>query len=369
MSKSVIRNPEAVRQAALHCCERREVLILVTPYLRLETSFQKLEGDVLHVAATVDYEDAMYGLKAEGLKMRFPHLYTFLEGNTKFLGFGMVGGRRTLRLALPKAMEEDEQRRGYRVDRVGRVAVTFSTRRYDLLSATLVNLSVGGVRIAVLRDLPEGEVEMDDRLSITIPLSMDIHINTRARVRYIAGRSLGLEFHPPLEGLLLERLSRWVFQRKEEDIERAMNRSLAGDVDPALLERRRHEGIILISSEEALLTRLKEALPGLPEPTRLAPTAQGIKEIDLQSPVLLVFHVPRLGLDERRRMRTLVEPLQGKLPFLLLATGEVDAGALAELGGELKATSVFRMPERPNPLFPRLVQGIMRKHFEEPAES
>lgn len=369
MVKNVIRNPEAVRQAVVHGCERREVLILVTPYLRLETAFQKLDGDVLHVTASVGYEDALYGLKAPGLRMRFPHLSTFLEAQTKFLGFGMVGARRTLRLALPTAMEEDEQRRGYRVDRVGRVTVTFSTRRYDLVSATLVNLSTGGARIAALRDLPEGEVDLDDRIALTIPLSGEIHINAKAKVRYLQGRSLGLEFAPPLEGMVLERLSRWVFHKREEDFERMLSRSAPGDVDPTVLERRRREGIVLLGSDPAVQGRLKEALPGLPEPHLVSPTAQGLKEIDLDSPVLLVFHLPRLGLDERRRVRTLVEAIQGRLPFLLLGTGDVEAGPLGELGAELKATSVFRLPERPNPLFPRLVQGILRKHFEEPVES
>lgn len=364
MAKNMIRNPDAVLAALRSACEHREILILVTPYLRFETTFQRLDPDAIHVAATMAYEDALYGLKSPDLRMRFPNLHVFLDAPTKLLGLGMDKGRRTLRLAIPKVLEEDEQRRGYRVERVGRVNVTFSTRRYDLISGTLVNISTGGVRLMALRDFEDGEVDEGDVLAITVPLNADIHINVRAVVRYSSGRALGLEFRPPLEGYLLERLARWVFQRREEDIVRSQARPALGGEATA---QRLHQGLVLVGGDEGLRDRLAAWLTDLPEVTRLAPNVQALKEVDLQSQILLLFHLPSLGLDERRRLKTLVEPFMGRIPFLLLATGEVDGGVLSELGSEVKAAAVFKLGENPSPIFRRLVQGIFRRHFEEGA--
>lgn len=361
--KFILRNAPAIRAALERATARREVLILETPYLRFESAFVRMEEEAIQASATMAYEDAFYALKSAELRMRFPHAFSFMEAPTQFLGFGVVGGRRTLRLRIPEQVEEDEQRRAYRVERVGAVNVTFSTRRFELISATLVNLSTMGARITALRDFHLDEVRLGDRIAITIPLRHDIHINHHAHVRYVNERVLGLEFHPNLVGALLDRLSRWVFQKREEDRERALN-SAAGllGAEPGLVPVK-HQGLVLVSSEARLEEVLREPFAELPPMTRIPPNGQAVKAVDVQSEIVLLFHVPGLGMEERRRVRMLTELLGGRLPFVLLAPEDVDPAALSELASQLKAAASFRVGERPNPLLPRLILGIFRRHF------
>jgi hypothetical protein len=88
-----------------------------------------------------------------------------------------------------------------------------------------------------------------------------------------------------------------------------------------------------------------------------------LKEAFNQKPALVLYHVPSLSLDERRRLKPLVETFQGRVPFLLVGTS-VDGGALLELGSELKAAaSIVFNPER-GTFFQRLIQGILRRTYE-----
>jgi hypothetical protein len=80
-------------------------------------------------------------------------------------------------------------------------------------------------------------------------------------------------------------------------------------------------------------------------------------------PALVLYHLPSLSLDERRRLKPMVESIQGRVPFLLLGTG-VDGGALLELGTALKAAvSIVFNPEL-GTFFQRLVQGVLRRTYE-----
>lgn len=361
--KFTLRNPDAIRAALERATARREVLILVTPYLRFESAFVRMEEDAIQANATMAYEDAFYALKSSDLRMRFPHAFSFVEAPTKLLGFGLVGGKRTLRIQIPTVLEEDEQRRAYRVERVGAVNVTFSTRRYELISATLVNLSTMGARVTALRDFEIDEVRLGDRIAITVPLTSEIHINHHAVVRYVNERTMGLEFSPAFSGALLDRLNRWVFQRREEDHERALRWTGAPD---AGVQRVQRQGLVLVGSDAALEAQLREQLTGLPELTRLPPNGQSLKELDTSSEMVLLFHVPSLGMEDRRRIRMLVEGVGGGLPFVLLTGEDVDMAALSEFATQLKANATFRVAARPNPLLPRLLLGILRKHFGAP---
>ena len=216
-------------------------------------------------------------LRSAELRMRFPHGFSFVEGPTRLLGFGAVSSRRSLRLRLPESLEEDDHRSAYRVERVGRIMTTFSTRRYSLISGSLVNLSTTGARIHSLRDFEDGEVAVDDTFSITIPLSEDIHINTKAKVRYIQARSVGLEFRPKLDGVLLERLSRWVFQHREEE----RDRMRLQDIVPAAAPGQGVPGarfcLTLVSTSQELEDQLRGALTDLPPLRRIPATGQAVK--------------------------------------------------------------------------------------------
>ena len=364
MGTHSIRNPEAVRDALRTVCERGELLILVTPYLRFESSFLRLDQDSVHVAASMSREDAQFGLRSPDLRMRFPYAFTFLEGATTALGMGMVRGRPSLRLSLPTTLEDEDHRGAYRADRVGRVPVTFSTRRYDLLSGNLVNISTTGARIFSMREFEEGEVQIEDAVMATIPLEPQIHINSKCTVRYVQGRSLGIEFRPRLESPLLDNLSRWIFQKREEDRSRStrIDTAAPGESHPPEAGVQT-EGLVLVSSFPALEDRLRELLTELPSLRRVPPTTQAIKDLGHMTRCLLLLHVAQIGMDDRKRLKILTEPLVGRVPFVLLGT-EVDSGLLQQLGNELKAAASYLLGANPGTFLPRLLQGIIRRHFE-----
>ncbi len=365
MAGNLIRNPEVIAEIFLRACERRELLILVTPYLRFESSFLRVEGGDLHVAATMGREDAVFGLRSEDLKIRFPHGVSFLEAATQLKGFGMVDGRRTLRITLPAILQEEDHRGSYRVDRVGRVLVTFSTPKFDLLTGTLVDISTTGARIFSTRDFGEGELQVGEDMAITVQLTDLIRINTRVKLRHVRNRTFGVEYRPQLDDHILHPLSRWVFERREEDLDRIARRGVETAAAPEVgrLVNRPPTGLVLVSADAALDATLQDLLGGLQPLTRIAPTMAALRQAYNQRPALVLYHVPNLSLDTRRRLKPMVESLQGRVPFLLLGT-LVDGGALLELGSELRAAvSIVFNPER-GTFFQRLVQGVLRRTYE-----
>ncbi len=364
VNKYSIRNETSVLEALRQACERGELLILVTPYMRFESVFLRLDADAVHVAASMSAEDAMFGLRSPDLRIRFPHGYSFVEGATRLLGLGSVSTRRSLRLRIPATLEEDDQRAAYRVERVGRVQVTFSTRKYALISGTLVNVSTTGARIHSLREFEDGEITVEDTIPITIPLTEELRLNTQGRIRYVQGRSVGLEFRPTLDGKLLEDVSRWVFQRQEEDRDRSVAENVAAAVAISQVSPGERGRLILVSSSQELEDQLCALLSDLPPVKRIAPTGQALKEILVGNPTLFLFQVGSTGLDAKRRLKAMVEFLGGRWPFVLLGTGEVDSASLFEIGNELKATGVYALGPKPGSFFQRLIQGILRRHYE-----
>ena len=365
MAGNLIRNSETIADIFRRACERREMLILVTPYLRFESSFVKTEGREFQVAATMGREDATFGLRNAGLKLRFPHGISFLEAPTELKGFGMHDGRRTLRLALPELLQEEDHRGSYRVDRVGRVPVTFSTPKFDLLTGTLVDVSTTGARVYSTRDFMDGELQAGEDMAVTIQLTDLIRINTKVKLRHVSGRTFGVEFRPQLDDHLLHPLSRWVFEKREEDLERISRRGVetASPSGAVKVSTGQPSGLLLISGDPALENSLQELLGGLQPLHRIPPTMAALKEALNQRPSLVLYHVPSLSLDERRRIKTMAETIQGRVPFLLLGTA-VDGGVLLELGTELKAAvSIVFNPERAT-FFQRLVQGVLRRTYE-----
>jgi len=359
---TTIKKREEILDILKAACGRRELLILATPFLRFESSFVALQGDELHVLATMSREDAVYGLRTPDLKLRFPHGLGFYEAAVTSLGLGLHEGRHTVRVSLPKAIKENDQRVAYRVERVGRVPVTFGTQKANLHVAGLVDLSTTGAQLHAQRDIPAEEVGTGDRIVLDIPLSDQINIHSGAVVRHLSGRRIGVQFTPRLPEDIEEPLSRWVFLRREEERERAARRleeASAPELRAGTLVP--EQSILLVSPDASLEASLREVLKEVRPLTRLALSVQELKEALLGKPSLALFHLDGTGLDERRRMKALIELAQRKVPILLLGT-RVDGATLFELSSEWKATSAMVWnPERA--LFlQRLVQGILRRH-------
>jgi len=358
----MIKKPEEIREVLAKACERRELLILATPYLRFESTFVALDSTELHVLATMGREDATFGLRGPDLKMRFPDGLGFFEAPVEALGIGLRDGKRTVRLALPKALRENDQRVGYRVERVGRVAVTFSTPNNDIRASTLLDLSISGAKLHTQRDIGPGEMELGDRLLLDIPLSEDIQIHATGTVRHLRTRQVGLEFIPELAPQVLEPLSKWVFLKREEERERAalrLEQHRAPEFRSGTLLP--EAGILLVTSDLSIEEPLRTCLKDLRPIARLAPVAQELKEALLSKPVLTIFHLQGTSLDEKRRMKTLMEMTQRKMPVLLLGTG-VEGSVLFELASEWKASSALAWSPDRSLFLQRLVQGILRRH-------
>jgi len=359
MKNSVAKTSEEVRRILALACGDRELLILATPYLRFESNFLLLDEEAVHVRTTMGSEASIYGLRNVDLRIRFPHATRFLDAKTRLLGFGMAEGHRSIRLEIPSSLVDDDHRGAYRAERVGRVEVSFSTPRFDLRSGTLLNVSTTGARIQANQDSLEKDFKCGDPILITIPLTDDLKINSSAVVRWTDGRTMGLKFMPTLAEAVLTPLSRWIFQRREEDRER-LERPLSPGNSLAVAKESR---LVLVSSSAELEASLRDYLIDLPKLGRVPPTMAAMKEIALERPSLVLFHVIGLGLDDRKRLRAFVDALGNRQPFLLLGVG-VEASALMELSSELKAVAAFVLGPRPGPFFHRLVQGILRRHTD-----
>jgi hypothetical protein len=200
-------------------------------------------------------------------------------------------------------------------------------------------------------------------MRISIPLAEDIRIEAKAEIRHIGPRSMGLEFIPGLPPAVEEPLSRWVFLRREEDRERLAQRLELNDRSARGVRPgdSRHLGILLFSSDPELEEGLREALLALERVTRLPLTSQAVKDGLASEPPLVVFHVNGTGLDERRRLKALVEGAVGKVPTLLLGT-QVDGSYLFELSAEWRTSSAIVWNPARGIFLQRLAQGIIRRH-------
>jgi hypothetical protein len=203
-------------------------------------------------------------------------------------------------------------------------------------------------------------------MAVTIQLTEAIRINTKVKLRHVRGRTFGVEYRPQLDDHILDPLSRWIFEKREEDLERISRRGVetsgqaqaAGRVLAAV-----PSGLVLMSSDAALETSLQELLGGFQPVKRVGMNMPALKEAIAQNPALVFFHVPSMGLDDRRRLKPMAEVIQGRIPFVLLGTG-VEGGPLLELGSELKAAvSIVFNPERAT-FFQRLIQGVLRRTYE-----
>lgn len=357
MSPPTINSAEDVRRILATACTGREMVFLVTPYIRFETNFVHLEPEAVHVRITMGAEEAIYALRSSDLHMRFPTATQFMEGPTKTLGFGMVEGKRTIRLAIPKHLKDDELRAAFRVERVGRVEVSFSTARFELGSGTLNNVSVSGAKFSIPADPGNLGLEVGSDITLGITLQEDVRINTKATVRWLHGRTMGVSFAQLPEAQYVP-LSRWVFQRREEELER-VERGPSTEWRAASHPGR--YGVVLVSSSKDLEGELQEGWGDLPTLSRAEPALQSVKEALAGAPSLLIFHIPTITLDSRRRLKMLVEIAGGRVPFMLLGSG-MDQAHLFDLGNELKAAGVFGLLGKPTPFFFRLVHGILRRH-------
>ena len=359
---TIVKRADEIQEILTQACARKELLILATPYLRFETTFSALLPGELHVMATMSREDAIFGLRSPDLTIRVPQGLGFLEAPVQALGLGIQEGRRTLRLSIPKEIWENDQRESYRVERVGRVIVTYGTPKGDLLQASLVDISTSGARLHTQKDVNATLLPPGAKLVLSIPLIDGIRIEASAEVRHLSERTIGVRFRPELPKLVEEPLSRWVFLHREQDRERLAQRlDLSSQNGRSPLAGTAVRGILFVSADAELEEVLRVSLQPIQPLTRIPLSAQALKEGLALSPPLIIFHVSGTSLDERRRLKALVELATGKCPILLLGT-QVEGAALFELSGDWKASSAMVWSPARALFLQRLAQGIIRRH-------
>jgi len=343
---TLLKRPEAIQEILAVACARNELLILVTPFLRFESHFVALGPGELQVAATMDWDDAAFGLRSPELKIRFPMALGFMEAPVKLLGLGLHAGRRTLRLELPRQIQENDHR------------------------GALVDLSSSGARIHTQQDLEGGSLQVGARLALSIPLDNGIHIEAKGEIRHVAARNLGLEFVPELPEPVQVPLTRWIFERREEDRERLALRIEQRDrhlmADVAVPSGPGAPGILLVSGDAALEEALRPVFqPLVPDRSfvRIPLSLQALKDALRADPPLAVFHVAGTRPEERRRLKALVELAGARVPVLLLGT-DLEAAPLFELSGAWKTASALVWNPARGPFLQRLAQGIIRRSHQ-----
>ena len=350
-----------VRRILEGACFNRELLILSTGRGRFESHFIAVDAGAIHVAPTMSGEDVVYELRSEELGLRFPAGSRFLEGRTRLLGHGMAEGRRTLRMAIPAELLDDENRRGHRVTRTGRVEVSFHTKRFDLRAGQLMDISTGGLRIHAQGLNLEEELTLGDHIAITVPLDSRLRFDAKGVVRWVAGRNVGLEFEPALERGTLNALARWVFLRREEERDQAQPSVRT----PVAAPVKAPGDIVLVSANGDLDEPMRDALAGLGNLVRIGGALQDLKAALAREPAIIMLHAKASGLDDRRRLKAMVEAVDGACITLLLGT-DMEPSQLFKLASDLNLPFSFGFRPGVAPFFTRLVRGLINRAPENP---
>jgi hypothetical protein len=116
-----------------------------------------------------------------------------------------------------------------------------------------------------------------------------------------------------------------------------------------------------VSTDPALEEALGEFLTPIQPLVRLPLAAQSLKDALAAGPPLAIFHVNGTNLDERRRLKTLAELANGRVPVLILGT-QVEGSSLFDLVGDWKASSAMVWSPSRGLFLQRLAQGIIRRN-------
>jgi hypothetical protein len=363
MTKSFSSQKE-IRAIIGKACAAKELLIIITQYLKFESSFVLLDGDEVHAKTTAGGEDALRILGVSDLDLRFPNGFDFMGATTRMIGLGETEGMRTVRFALPTVLRIDDSRGAPRTSLTEGLFATFSLRGKRLVRADIANISISGARLTMAEDLPSSELRVRDNLMLTVRMPGDITIINGAIIRHADYRNFGVEFVPPLAGKELAELSKWVFLRHEEEREMVAKRedlSLRAALSQGGGKTEAEGGAILLATND---DAMKTSLRGLLGEDRkflsvpLAPAHFG--HAISQSPILVILHAS--GDADAQPLKALVADIPHETPVLLLGTG-MEAGPLSELGAECRAAASMLMAPNKGPFLQRLVLGILRKYY------
>lgn len=347
-------------------CTRHQACLLATPYLSFESRMLEVTPSELHVRATMSREAAKHALGQQPLKLRFPWGLTFYSGVTQVLGYEQSEQRRTLRLAIPPSLEPDEQRKAFRLERVGRCHGALGSQEGNLLRITLENISQHGAGIFCLEPIPPEGFQTGRVLSLALGLDQGPSLRFEARVCHGQGQYLGLRFDPRPELETAGPLQEWMAPRIEDTQRRWDNRSeLRAHAEQAARPKLPPAGVVLISRDPALAAQVAQTLDGSQPVRNALPNMASYKEALERPPLLLLMDVSGADGEERHRLRGLLEGQPPGCPILVLGR-ESDSVTWRALVTDLKARLYLTCDATQTDFFRRLVLGLIQRHWKQP---
>jgi hypothetical protein len=363
--KKLYKDKDLIRLIFEKACARRELFIIVSPYLRFVSHIVQLEGNEAHARVAMGRGDAVYALRGSEMKIRFPNKSNVLEAPLKVTGFGMVDGKKTIKFALPPSLYENDDRKAHRIDRVGDAAATVSTQDNQFFDASLLDISILGAKLRGPFGLPDNSVRAGDDIGLTIAIPTVVTINNRAKVHYVDEGAFGVEFIPNLVPSVMDPLASWIFRKREQEFQRAAFTPDPGQeyeaAEPAK-EEEKEIGIMLITRDDIMERRLNKALAEGRQFYRVQPAVAAIKKTLEKKPHLVILHIADSNLEERRLLKSLAATIPRDLPILLLST-DVENNLLFEIGQDWKVAATMAWAKERGVLLQRLVSGMLRKHY------
>jgi hypothetical protein len=297
------------------------------------------------------------------MKIRFPNNLGFLEAPIKLKGFGLHEGTKTLVFDLPNALDENDDRKTFRIERVGNIVATVVTPKQEKITTSVLDISSTGAKLSA-RGQAEDALNINDEIMLTIPIPGVATINNGAVIRHIDANAFGVEYVPKLTAPLLDSLSSWVLRKQEEARGRTdpSDKAEAASATGKPSRKPNEGGVLAVTNDDEIERTLRKLLSGSSNFYRAEPSIATMKIMLPKRPHLVMLHLAANNMEKRRLLKSLAAMVPGDVPILLLGT-EVENSALFELGKELKvAASIIWAKER-GILVERMIMGILKKHY------
>ncbi|BDU75603.1 PilZ domain-containing protein [Mesoterricola sediminis] len=356
-------------EALAELCDRRQTLLLATPYLTFASRFVAIDKGAILVRATMSRSVAAHTLDRKDLQLRFPWGLTHYGGPTRILEYVQEEGGKHLRLALPQVLRRMEQRKAYRVDYVGRCQGTLGSDDGEggmvFARFNVENLSTTGMAVFCTDPLPGRNFVPGRRVSAQFSLERGPDLETNVQVIHASGQSLGLAFLDldPIDG---QALASWLQPRFTEALRRWDNRAaLRAQAVKAAAPRPAPQGLLVLGGEPDVIAEIQQALEGAQTVRVVPPVLVPLREaLDQAPPRLLV--VPCEGSVEGcHRLRSLLEKCPPRCPIVVLAAGG-QRGTVNLFAQEIRAALTTDRAGQHPLFFRRLVTGLIRRHWQDP---
>ncbi|HWQ10548.1 MAG TPA: PilZ domain-containing protein [Holophaga sp.] len=353
----------ALEQILDELCERKQPLLLATPYLQHESRFLERSGRELTVRIAMSREAVRHGLGQQPLRLRFAWALTMYCGATRILDYIQEENRRCLVLEQPARLVLDEQRKAFRVDQVGPSQGALSSDDGTILKVTLEDISILGARVFCMEALPGEKFQAGRHLTLSLSLDRGPALICGARICHGADQSLGLVFVPPLAGPALQSLSEWIAPRAEELRRRWENRAeLRARAEQQARPKAPPSGVLLMTSREDLRDQLAAALEGALPLRTVIPAAAPFKETLAEPPLVLIVDARNEGLEGRFRLRTILEALPVNAPTIVLGSRESEGGK--QLARELRGALYLDWNPLQSVFFRRRLQRLIQDRWK-----